>query len=72
MEFLILEGTKVSRISAHSKGHAASIYAQRNFPMNTKSKAFRVRVIGLDQATIFDTRIDRIDDALEVCSREVV
>ncbi len=72
MQFLILDGSKISRISAHSKGHAASIYAQRHLPTNSKSKSFRIKVVALDEASTFETRIDRIDDVMDVRSREVV
>ena len=72
MQFLILDGSRISRVSAHSKGHAASIYAQRNLPTNSKSKSFRIKVLAIDEAIAFETRIDRIDGAMDVRSKVVV
>lgn len=71
MEFLIVDGTAVTRVSARTKSQAASVYAQRNLPKTAKAKGFRVRVFSMDEATNIECLATRRDDTVETFAQEV-
>ena len=71
MEFLIIDGTSVSRVSARSKSQAASVYAGRHLPKTANAKEFRVKVFSMSEATRIECLATRRDDTVETFAQEV-
>ena len=71
MEFLVIDGGSVSRVSAHSKTQAASFYAERHLPRESKSKLFRLKVLSIGEATRVECQVTRSgDESIETIARE--
>ena len=71
MEYVVIDGASVSRVSAHSKTQAASFYAERHLPRESKSKLFRLKVLSLDEATKVECQVTRsVDESIETIAME--
>jgi hypothetical protein len=72
MEFIVMEGTKIARVSAHSESEAAAKYARRQLAIGQNKHQVDLKVVPLREAQRFACKVNRSDDAsIECVARRV-
>jgi hypothetical protein len=67
MEFVVLEGTRLSRVTAHSESEAAAVYARRQLAVGQRKHQVALRVIPLRESIRFNCKVERSDDSSITC-----
>lgn len=70
MEFIVVDGTTLAKITASSKAQAATIYSSSRLPSNCKMRQFRLKVLQLNEAAVFNCLVTRSNDAIETVAKE--
>jgi len=72
MEYLVMEGTKIARVTAHSESEAAATYARRQLAVGQNKHQVGLRVVPLRPSMRFSCKVKRSDNAsIECVARRV-
>ena len=72
MEFIVIDGGRLSRVNAISARRAALLYAERNLPRERRSMQVSVKVLPVHMATRIECQvIRRGDESIETIAQEV-